>query len=234
MQPLIARLSEPGAVDNRVYDLLLQDYINYHAVLVVGGSVFAMAAFYVTARSIRALAAGRANAGSPAPVVARRANLVLAITGAVTGLLMLLLVAINLSTVLSPREGFTQTFAEAAARSRDAENALSWDTLLTWIQTGDERLPPRLQAAVNERLSWQRPKAIVCWILLALSALLTTRAWNAINEGRQRKPARTGLGRAVLLASAIAGISVCLILVVLAFVNTQAWIAPIVITLAAG
>jgi Na+(H+)/acetate symporter ActP len=87
---------------------------------------------------------------------------------------------------------------------------------------------------VRDRLSWQRPKAAICGILLIISSAFTVKIWRRLLEQTESDEGATGLGRTILVALAILGIPTSLFLMILAIVNTQASLAPLVITFGQG
>jgi hypothetical protein len=42
-----------------------------------------------------------------------------------------------------------------------------------WLQSGNAQLSPLLQHAIDDRLAWQRPKAVICGVLLLAFVTLT-------------------------------------------------------------
>ncbi len=63
------------------------------------------------------------------------------------------------------------------------------DAFTTWLTSGADEVPPRVADAIDDRLSWQRPKAIVCSVLLAGRVVLSAATWRSLVR---RSRARSG------------------------------------------
>jgi hypothetical protein len=87
-----------------------------------------------------------------------------------------------------------------------------------------------LQNEVRDRLSWQRPKALVCSILLVVFAIFTTRLWRKLINSRASE-SRWRLKEKALIIMGVIAVPVTLLLMIMALANTQASFAPITLTL---
>lgn len=95
-------------------------------------------------------------------------------------------------------------------------------------------MPKLIAASVDERLAWQRPKAVICSALLLAAVMLSARVWRAVI--RQSRARREGWMRrdVGLLAAGLTAGPVCLLLMAMVIGNTQASFAPLSLTLVNG
>jgi hypothetical protein len=201
---------------NQALETILADYRLYHAVLVVVSAIFVLALTVLAVACVRALRAARR---SPTGATRRQAwtYRLFIVASILLGLFLLLVLAANISTVINPEAGFAGVDQSGKA-------------IAAWLASGSPTVPAGVQEAVDDRLGWQRPKAIIVSILLVLVVVGSIAIW-------RRWIARTSPSRGVnlmLLASGVvtAGMAVLLMLMVMG--NVQASMAPIAITLVFG
>jgi hypothetical protein len=206
----------PARGANAALDTILADYQRYHAVLVVLASIFLAAILILLVgcwRSFRA--AGRSPSGRT-----RRQTWtygLFMVSSILLGLFLLLVMAANVSTVINPQSGFAGVDQSGKA-------------IAAWLTSGSPSVPADVQAAVDDRLAWQRPKAIVTSILLVLVVVSSVAIWR-----RWIAHSSSSRGANVLLLTSgvvTAGLAVLLMLMVMG--NVQASMAPIAITLVFG
>lgn len=104
----------------------------------------------------------------------------------------------------------------------------------TWLQSGNTPVPSLLQSKINERLSWQQPKAIICSILLAIFVAMNIRIWGMLIRQSKVRQTQRKLKEKALLFSGIGAVAVCLLLMLMVLGNTSAALAPISLTLIFG
>lgn len=233
LRSTLERLSGPGAEPNAAFDVLLADYARFHLVLAVlalvaGAAVGTFAVFAWRRAAARDLC-GRRRLDFP-----RVVDAVSALGASVFGLLMGLVAVANLSNARDPRTGLRGSIGAirtAAPGTRAAEVQRAFDA---WLRSGDATVPPAVQDAVDDRLAWQLPKAIICSILLALVVVGTWRVWRSL-LARTRAPGHrwsaADLGR-FGLGLVLVGAGFLLTLMVMG--NTQASMAPLAMTLVNG
>jgi uncharacterized membrane protein YidH (DUF202 family) len=143
--------------------------------------------------------------------------------GAVSLVLGLVLAAVfwgNVTSVVNPRQTLSGT-----TFSRVGE---------TWLQSGRAQISPLLQHAVDERLAWQRPKAVVCSILLVAFVTLAVFLWRTlIRQSRSGEPFRE-LGRRLMLCAGVLSALSCLLLMLMVIGNTEGAFAPLFLTVLYG
>jgi hypothetical protein len=201
---------------NPALETILADYRLYHAVLVIVAAIFVIALTVLVVVCVRSLRAARRSPGGATRRQAWTYGLFIG-SALLLGLFLLLVMAANVSTVINPESGFAGVDQSGKA-------------ITAWLASGSPSVPAGVQAAVDDRLAWQRPKAIAVSILLVLVVVGSIAIW-------RRWIARSSPSRganALLLASGVvtAGMAVLLMLMVMG--NVQASMAPIAITLAFG
>jgi hypothetical protein len=101
-----------------------------------------------------------------------------------------------------------------------------------WLKTGRAQISPLLQHAIDERLAWQRPKAVICGVLLVAVITLTVFLWRTlIRRSTTGEPLRT-LRRRLMLGAGISSAACCLMLMVIG--NAEGALAPLTLTVIYG
>ncbi len=119
--------------------------------------------------------------------------------------------------------------AFAVASSVRAATAELTRSLARWIRSGNADVPPVIQEAVDARLAWQEPKAVITTVLLLAFVAVSVAVWRSVFS--RARAGRRVTGR-VLLGSASA--FACFLLILMVMGNTQASYAPITMTLLFG
>jgi hypothetical protein len=213
----------PGASANPVLNHLIDAYAAYHLVLAAVGGVFAVLLLLLAVVCfVRFRAAGRG-----APRFERRAVLSLGAVCGVAALLLGVIVAANLGVGLHPRPGFADSIPLLGTPAPGTSGSRLQHAFTAWLRSGNGPEPALVQEAVSRRLAWQRPKAIICAVLLVVLTWTSLRAWAALIG-------RSGTRRRALLGACIASAAACLLLVLMVMANTQAAVVPLAMTLFYG
>ncbi|XVU22946.1 hypothetical protein ACQPZJ_37605 [Actinoplanes sp. CA-054009] len=189
------------------YDRVLADDRNYHIVFLVVGGLFMVLLLLLSAFS---WARGRrASRGT----FERRTFFAFGAASLILGLFMVVVFWANVTSVADPRRTLAGT-----AFSPVGED---------WLRSGDARLSPPLRQAIDDRLAWQRPKAVICAVLLIALVALTVFLW--------RRLIRTGgpVRRSTLGAGLVSAAS-CVLLMVMVIGNAQGALAPLTLTVIYG
>lgn len=230
LRTTLSSLLESGTDTNPALSALLADYTAYHRVLVVVGSVFLLAAsaFTVLAwvRVRRTRGAGRRGSFE------RRTWLAFALLGTMLVLFLGVVVAANISTVLDPRTGFADALGllghpRPGSRAAEVQGAVD-----AWLRSGSAAVPPAVTDAIDSRLSWQRPKAVISSALLVVLVAGTALVFRRLV--RRSRTARPSAGDRLLLLAGAGSTVVCLLLVLMVLGNTQGSLAPLSLTLFLG
>ncbi|MBI3173435.1 MAG: hypothetical protein HYZ25_06940 [Chloroflexi bacterium] len=230
LQNTLYHLAQSGAFSNPAYHTLLHDYTTYHAVLFIEGGIFMLILmalsvyFWQRFRRIQ-------KATTHHWAFEKKTYFSFGLVSTVVTLFMLLIVAANLSNVLNPQEGFIQSITDLGTPQEGTQKAALYQAVDIWAQSGSAQPPSILQNGVDNRLSWQRPKAIVCSILLVLVAIFTMSIWRKLIKFSRVSEAMWSLKEKALIAIGVLAIPVTLLLMLMALANTQASFAPIMLTL---
>ena len=104
----------------------------------------------------------------------------------------------------------------------------------TWLQSGSTQVPSLIQRKIDERLAWQRPKAIISSLLLIVFVVLSARIWHTLIRGSRLHEARWKLKEVSLLTAGVTTVNACLLLMLMVMGNTQGSISPLSLTLFFG
>jgi len=136
------------------------------------------------------------------------------------GLLLAVAFWANVTSVVNPRQTLSGT-----TFSRVGE---------TWLQAGGAQISPLLQHAIDERLAWQRPKAVICGVLLVAFVTLTVVLWRTlIRRSTTGEPLRK-LSRRLMLGAGILSAVSCLPLMLMVIGNAEGAFAPLFLTVLNG
>jgi hypothetical protein len=233
LQETFDRIVQSGAADNSAYRIILQDYINFHLILVIGGAVCAFFISIVTGFAWKRFIKNVRAKPNTTSKFELRAYLLFTLVGSASALIILMLVAINLSTVLAPQDGFEQAVADIAARRETRATALH-EALNLWLLSGDQQVPAMLQQAVRDRLSWQLPKMVICGVLFATLSVIATLIWNALIKRSRTSENMAQPKQIILTLLGILALPAMFILLIMTLANGEASFAPITITLLSG
>lgn len=229
LRPTLQSLLQADALRNPAFDRLLLDYSNYHRVFMLLGTPIAIlmgiAAFLAWRNVARMGARGMRR-------TAWRMTAFLGVVSTVTGLFLGLVLVANASNVLSPRSGFSALAATLPPAPPGSELARLHHGFDLWLSSGSAAPPAPVTRHVQERLAWQRPKALLCGLLLAVLTALTVKFWSRAvkpqgGAGGAFPDAKTNL----LLILSVPGLH---LLALMFIANTQAALAPITITMLFG
>ena len=229
LQSTISLLLNGNWRSNPAMKALIDDYIEYHQVLVVAGSLITLAfvwgsvAFLWSSWKFREI-------DRPDRRISQTVSLGFGILFGISGCLFGLLVVANASTALHPLPGFSSLVSMTSTRYDSEVDRKT----IEWIQTGSSNIPPVIAIKVEDRIAWQRPKAIICGALFLLFSVLSGAIWKALikDAGQPRFSKRRH--RTVVLASGFGTVSASMLLLVMAVANTQGALAPLTISVLGG
>jgi hypothetical protein len=136
------------------------------------------------------------------------------------GLLMAVVCYANVTSVVDPRQTLAGT-----TFSRVGE---------AWLRSGSAHLSPVLQHAIEERLAWQRPKAIICSVLLVAFVALTAFLWRRLLRQSASGETFRRLGRWSTLSAGVLSAASCLVLMLMVIGNAEGAFAPLFLTVLYG
>jgi uncharacterized membrane protein YidH (DUF202 family) len=196
------------------YDRLLIDDRNYHIVFLVVGGLFTLFLLLFSVFSwVRFRQARRRT-------FERRSYFSFGTVCLILGLAMTVVYWANVTSVVNPRQTLSGTTFSRIGQ--------------TWLRSGRAQISPLLQHAIDERLAWQRPKAIICSILLVAFVTLTVFLWRTlIRQSRTGEPFRT-FSRRLMLGAGVLSAASCLLLMLMVIGNTEGAFAPLSLTVLYG
>lgn len=233
LQEQLRELLRSGVDSNPALNALLDDYTRYHVVLLVVGGLFLLALSLLVVLFWRRFRRAPRTA-TRTWTFEKRTYFAFGILAVLVAMFLALVVAANVSTVLSPRQGFAGSIGMLGTPSPGTPSDELYRSVDAWLQSGSAETPSVVQERIDERLAWQRPKAVIVSVLLIGFALLCALIWRALIRGSRTPEARWGPGRAALLLGGIASVLACLLLMLMVMGNTQGSIAPISLTLFFG
>lgn len=222
-----------GSDSNPALNALVDSYTEYHVVFI------AVAGLFVVALALLAGFAWRRSRRAPRPdgrrlSFERVTYLGVALSSALLSLLMGLLVAANLSNVVDPQRGFSGAVGMIGPSPAGSSDAELHRAFASWLQSGAVDVPALVDETIDQRLAWQRPKAIVCAMLLVGFVVLGAAVWRGLIRRSRARQGRWRLSDVALLGAGILLGPVCVLLMVMVIGNTQAAWAPLSMTLFYG
>jgi hypothetical protein len=230
LQATLSSLTQSGSRANPAYATLVHDYATYHAVLVVEGGMFALLLIGLSVHCWRRFKRLH-TAERRTWTFERKTYVSFGLVGTGSALLMLLIVAANLSNVVDPHAGFAQSLPDLGLPQAGTHKAELHQAVNAWAQVGSTDMPALLHNGVHDRLGWQRPKAIVSSILLVVLAGFTASVWQNLIRHSRARGARWSLKEKARITIGVIAVPVTMVLMIMALANTQASFAPITLTL---
>lgn len=233
LQRTLSKLIQSGSRSNPAMNTLINDYTTYHLVLVVVGGFFVLI-FLLLSLFFWTHLKRTPQAAPHQWTIEKKISFSLGAVSTVAGLLIALIVAVNAITVLNPLPGFSSLVDSLGTPKAGTQMDKRYQAFNTWLQSGSTHIPSLIQSKIDERLAWQRPKAMVSSVLLVVFGALSTYLWRTLLKKSQVRESTWGLKERTLLVSGAATITFSLLLVVIVVANMQGAIAPLALTLAFG
>ena len=233
LQRTLNELMQQGSTSNPALNALLDDYATEHRVTasVCGLFLLALGALSLFCWKRFRSAPRVANRKSTAE---RKTYLSFAVFSSVVALLLAGVIAANVSNARSPREGFSGSIAMISAPEVGTNSDRLHQAFDAWLQSGRVEMPSVVRSAIDERRSWQRPKAVICSVLLAGFVVLSARIWGVrIRRARLASSSARRSGRALGVAG-LGAVFACPALMLMVVGNTAASFAPVTLTLLFG
>ena len=233
LQTTLNNLLKSGTRSNPALNSLLSDYIKYHVVLLIVGGFFSLILVTLTvlfwSRYKRA-----PKTDTRKWTFEKKTYFSFGLLTTIVGLFMVLIVVANASTVLNPGPGFSGVVDMLGTSQAGTHKTELYQSFNTWLQSGSTPVPSLIQSKINERLSWQRPKAVICSVLLAVFVAASIRIWGTLIRKSKVRETKQKLKEKALLFSGIGAVAVCLLLMLMVIGNTQGAFAPISLMLVFG
>ena len=229
----LVELARPGAEPNAAFDRLLADYARFHLALAIGALALTIISggFGLLAWRRRRLAP---KPGRGRWTFERAVWSAGALCAAGFGATMAVLAAANLSTALDPLPGFRGSIGMLAVHAPGSRADRIQVAYQRWLASGSRTMPEGVRSAVDGRLSWQRPKAIICAVLLVAALTLCRRLWRSTLACSGGRPGRSRSALFGMTLAAVSSSALVVVLVLMVLGNTQASLAPISMTMFLG
>jgi cytochrome bd-type quinol oxidase subunit 2 len=192
------------------YDRVLTDDRNYHIVFLVVGGLFTLLLLLFSLFSWMRFKRARRR------TFERRTYLSFGAVSLALGLFMVVACWANVTSVVNPRQTLSGTPFSPVGEA--------------WLRSGSAQISPLLQHAIDDRLAWQRPKAVICGVLLVAFVALTVFLWRRLIR-------RSTTGEPVRRLTVCAGVlsaACCLLLMLMVIGNTEGALAPLTLTVIYG
>ena len=233
LQSTLSKLIQSGSQSNPAMNTLLSDYTRYHVVLVVVGGllvlIFILLSLFFWTQFKKAPRDTKHKW-----TFEKKTYLSFVALSTVIGLLLAVIVTANATNVLNPRNGFSLLVDTLGTPKVGTQMDKLYRAFNAWVQSGSTNIPSLIQGKIDERLAWQRPKAIVSGVLLIVFVALSTDIWSILIKTSRAGESKWGLKERVLLVSGTVAITLSLLLMVIVVANMQGAIAPITLTLNFG
>jgi hypothetical protein len=189
------------------YDRLLTADRNFHAVFLVVGGLFMLLLLLFSVWSLVRFRRARRR------TFERRTHFSFGTVSLALGLVLAVIFWANVTSVADPRRTLSGTTFSPVGEA--------------WLRSGSARLSPALHHAIDERLAWQRPKAVISAVLLVAFVTLTVFLWRTlIRRSTTGEPFRK-LGRRLMLCAGVLSAASCLLLMLMVIGNTQGALYPL-------
>ena len=199
---------------NAAYDRVLADDRNYHIVFLVVGGLFTLLLLLFTVFSWRRFKQAHRH------TFERRTYLASGTAGVTLVLFLAVALWANVTSVVNPRKTLSGTTFSPVGEA--------------WVRSGSAQISPGLQQAIDDRLAWQRPKAVICIVLLVALVLTTMFIWRTlIRRSATGEPVRK-LGRRMMLGAGVLSAAACVLLMLMVIGNTEGALAPLTLTVIYG
>lgn len=218
--------------DNFVVNQLINDYVLYHLVFVIIAILFLVllvsaGIFFI--KTFKGLPTVVSNG-----LLERRIYFCLSVGTIIATVCLLLVTTGNVTNLVNPQQGFSGAIKMLGSAETDTQKKLQQEFII-WIESESFDTPVFIQEKINQRLEWQKPKAIISSILLFTVVLLNIYIWRKLTL----KLGDTGVikdkkVKLILLIVGLMTIFACLVLMLLVIANTQAVFAPLLLTLLFG
>jgi uncharacterized membrane protein YidH (DUF202 family) len=189
------------------YDRLLIADRNFHIVFLVVGGLFMLLLLLFSVYSWVRFKRARRH------TFERRSYFSFGAASLAVGLFLAVVTWANVTSVVNPRQTLSGTALSPVGE--------------TWLKSGRAQISPLLQHAIDARLAWQRPKAIIVSVLLVAFVLLTVFFWRKLIRQSVTGGPYPALSRRLMLGAGVLSAAACLLLMLMVIGNTEGALAPL-------
>ena len=232
LRSVLDGLFASGTTTNPALNDLVDSYGRYHAGFVVVGGLFLLGFAALAAFSWRRLRSASKD-GSRSRRFERATYLAFFVSSTAMSLLMALLLVANGGNAANPSAGLAGSVGSIRTPRAGTRSAELHDAFTAWLRSGHAARPEVIDARIEDRLAWQRPKAIICALLLILVLVVAAAVWRKLIHRSRLDAVWTPRGGALLALGLLLG-PITLVLMAMVIGNTQAALAPLSMTLLFG
>ncbi len=233
LQTELKNLIESGSSSNPAVNTLINDYTQYHAVLVVAGGllvlIFVLLSIYFWTQWKRI-----PNTAERKWTFEKKTYFAFGALSVIVGLLFALIVAMNASNVFDPWHGFSLLVDELGIPEVGTQMDTRYQEFNSWVQSGSVNVPSIIQSNINERIEFHTTRALVAGVLLGVFVALSMSIWRTLIKRSRVLEAKWRLKESALLVGGFATVSLSLLMIVIVFANSQGAFAPITLTMLYG
>jgi hypothetical protein len=233
LQSTLSKLIQSGSWSNPAMNTLINDYTTYHVVLVVAGGfvvlMFLLLSIFFWTQWKRAPRSDKRTW-----TFEKKTYCSFGAGSIVVGLVIALIVAVNATNVLDPRNGFSLLVDSLGTPQAGTPMDHLYQAFNTWLQSGSTTIPSLVQRKIQERMAFHTTKVIVSGVLLVVFAALSILIWSTLLKKSRVRESQWGLKERALLVCGAVAIIFSLVLMVIVVANLQGAFAPITLTLLYG
>lgn len=233
LQTELKNLVESGSSSNPAVNTLINDYTQYHAVLVVAGGLLVLV-FVLLSIFFWTQWRKTPKADARKWTFEKKTYFSFGALSVVVGLLFALIVAMNASNVVDPWHGFSLLVDELGIPEVGTQMDTRYQEFNSWVQSGSADVPSIIQSQLNERIAFHTTRAMVASSLLVIFVVLSVGIWRTLIKRSKVHEAQWRLRESALLVGGFATVSLSLLLIVIVFANSQGAFAPITLTMLYG
>jgi hypothetical protein len=220
---LLTELLNDRDSNNPAFNYLLNDYAKYHFVMVILGGISFISLAIFSGYQMRLITKNASFIANLKTIRGKAALYLSTLTGFLALSLVLIVIG-NLGNALNPRPGFKSSLGMLGNPPSGTKKALLQQSYADWIESESASIPRTVSRIVDDRISWQMPKALICLVLLALFIYLCKLVWAPILRGAEAHIYQ-------LFALGVFLSVICGLLLIMAIANAQGSIAPVSLSL---
>lgn len=230
LQNTLRSLIKSGWQSNLAMHKIINDYAEYHTVLVITGGLFTLilislgVVFGIKFKKI-------SETGQSKWIFAKKVYFSFGFLSGIAALFMALLVAVNATTAFNPLPGFSLLIDELIPSIHRLQLHHAYNT---WLQSGSITPPTLIEQHIQRRVAFHSTKAIVCAILLIVFTVLNIRLWSTLITKCHARETKWRLKEKIFFVVGMGTIALSLLMMIIVIANLQGAFAPITLTLFFG
>lgn len=233
LQTTLKALIQSGEKSNPALSRLISANTEYHFVLVVVGGLFVVALALLSVFFWKSFKKAL-KTNSLKWTFEKKTYFGFSLISILISSFVALVVLANVNNVLNPQKEFLGAINMLGAPKAGSASDKRQQAFNMWLRSGSNQIPSLIQSKIDDRLAWQRPKAVICGVLLIAFLTLGTRIWHTLVQKSRMLGAKWKRQEVALLTAGVVTVFACLPLMLMVMGNTQASLAPLSMTLFFG